>query len=227
VSHHPRLLSAGTALLALLALPCPLAAQAQARPASEPASPAGRDGSAREAGSGDEARGPDRRELVAGVRDAELQHRERLAVIERLRRLAQAQGQPERLVQLDQLEADENVRHAQDTEAQARALGGAASQQLLTRVSSGRARRVGGGDESAPAGRIVVRHVRTGSRAAAAREAGAQQDGGSASPPRPERQPRAATPQPTRTRTPTQRAGTSGAGRRTVTGSRRSPPRSG
>ncbi len=107
-------------LLASLALPASLAAQESSRPAEDqPAAgrqtststePGGRDSQPRD-DSATTGRTPERGEILAEMRDAEKEHRERVAAINRLRQLARDEGRNDRQAELDGLEARENARH--------------------------------------------------------------------------------------------------------------------
>lgn len=144
----------GAALLAVLLLPTTVLAQDAGRgaapagtaapqrsaPDRAPESAAEAPGSAERAAVAEER--PARRDTLTKMRAAEISHRERLAVINRLRELATAQGNAERLALLDKLEVKENSRYASVAENAANRLGDTvAYRQSLIKLAAGRARR--------------------------------------------------------------------------------------
>jgi hypothetical protein len=220
VIHRAPLLPVGTALLALLALPSTVRAQEAGHPATEQAAPErgaqgsdadGRGVQARGDGAGTE-RTPTRDELLARMRAAELEHRERLAAIHTLRELAVRDAQTRRVAQLGELEASENARYQNERDSEARQHGSAT-----------------GREQTRPGQQIVIRKVRTGARAHGPDGAGAQPRDPSTGRPPDGRQsgtatPAAASDRSGRPRTPAEAAPPSAANRkRSGSGSSRTP----
>jgi hypothetical protein len=82
---------------------------------------------------------PANRDAVVGeMKDAEVRHRERLAKIARLRALAAAKNQTERLAALDELERKETARHARILAKQRGRLGDAEFEKVDRRLARGR-----------------------------------------------------------------------------------------
>lgn len=150
--HRTRFLLPGAALLAVLALPPALSAQDSATGGGAAAPTPTRTGAPAAAGRAapqdegapDEAtveRASSRREILANLRAEEIRHRERLATINRLRELAQGQGQAEKLALLDKLEVKEGARYNAATTSSATRLGDtAAYKQTLMKLAKGRIR---------------------------------------------------------------------------------------
>ena len=168
--HHTRRVLEFAALLAVLALPVPVAAQDASRPATPPEeAPAGqaapgetrqvtptrpvedpvearRAAAARAAAAAEAEEGgdtaPRNREILSKMRDEEIRHRERLATIQRLREIAESQGQAERMAQLDKLEVKEGARYNAATNMAATKLGSTPFyKQSLMKLAGGRIRR--------------------------------------------------------------------------------------
>lgn len=82
---------------------------------------------------------PANRDAVVGeMKDAEVRHRERLAMIDRLRALATSKGQTERLAALDKLQAKENERYERHLEKQSGKLGDDQYRKVKERLAKGR-----------------------------------------------------------------------------------------
>lgn len=141
--HRTRSLLPGAALLALLALPPALSAQDSAGGSDAATTTVARP-APQDEGVTDEAaaeRGKARREILTQLRAEEIRHRERLATINRLRELAESQGQAERLALLDKLEVKEGARYNAATTYTATRLGDtSAYKQTLMKLAKGRIR---------------------------------------------------------------------------------------
>ena len=142
--HRSHLL-AGAALAAALALPTALPAQDSAAgggaASTAPARAAQQDEGATTYTP--EERTKTQRQVFAELRAEEIQHRERLATIHRLRVLAESQGQAgaEKLALLDKLEVKEGARYNAASQYTANRLGDtAAYKQSMLKLAKGRLR---------------------------------------------------------------------------------------
>ena len=136
---------AGTALAAVLALPTALSAQDSAAgggaASTAPARAAQQDEGATTYTP--EERAKTQRQVFAELRAEEIQHRERLATIHRLRKLAESQGPAgaEKLALLDKLEVKEGGRYNAASQYTANRLGDtAAYKQSMLKLAKGRLR---------------------------------------------------------------------------------------
>lgn len=213
-------------LLASLALPASLAAQESSRPAEDQPSaerqtasssePGGRDSQPRDNSAATSGRTPDRDAILAEMRAAELEHRERVAAINRLRQLARDRGRSDRLAELDGVEASESARHQAALRTLAGRLGDAAA--APSSQSSGSTVCEGPTEKPARSGLAgSIRRVRTGARAAATPARAAESRERSTQPPSRGRQTGTATPSGTGNR----------AGGSRTTGTAVPPPRGG
>jgi hypothetical protein len=121
-------------LATLLAwLTAPAAEAAQERGAGRAAAPETEDSAAPGRGN------PANRDAVVGeMKDAEVRHRERLAMIGRLRELAAAKGQTQRLAALDDLERKQNEHYAASLNKQRGRLGDKEFVEVERRLARGR-----------------------------------------------------------------------------------------
>lgn len=82
--------------------------------------------------------GADRDAAIGEMKHAEVRHRERVAMIGRLRELAAAKGQTQRLAALDELERKEASHHARRIQGQRGRLGDAEFAEVERRLARGR-----------------------------------------------------------------------------------------
>ena len=153
--HRTHSLLPGAALLAVLAWPAALSAQdsqsgaGAVTPTRTMSTTAVRaapqdEGAVQDEDAADAAKGQQRREILSKLRSEEVRHRERLATINRLRELAEQQGQAEKLALLDKLEVKEGARYNAATQYTAVQLGNTtAYKQTLIKLAAGRIRHDG------------------------------------------------------------------------------------